>query len=204
MALEELLALPRGDLPRAAESLTPGDIQGLVDLLDEKADEARYAALLLLTARSERFPDVLPHWPRFRRKLADGNSYQRSIGILMIAANARWAAAEAVEEALPDCLKLTRDEKPITARQAVQALGRIAGDAPSAAPRIAAALMALDLEAVRETMRKLLLMDACRALLPLSGDPELRDAVHAYLMAALSGDLLDRASKKELRNALSM
>lgn len=203
MDLEALLALPRDDLPQAAEDLTAGTIEDLVDLLDEKADEARYQALLLLTARAERFPDVLPHWPRFVEKLSNGNSYQRSIGVMMLAANARWADAGAVEACLPACLKLLTDEKPITVRQAIQALGRIARDAPTAAPEIARALMGMDILAARETMRKLLLLDACRALLPLADNPELKDPVNAYLMAALSGDILDKAAKKEIRASMN-
>lgn len=204
MALEELLALPKDDLPRAAESLTAGDIAGLVGLLDEKADDVRYPALLLLTARSERTPDVLPHWPRFCRKLTDGNSYQRSIGILLLAANARWAEDRAIDECLPDCLRLIADEKPITARQAIQALGRIAKASPHAARRIADALMQTDVASVRETMRKLVLLDICRTLLPLNGTPDLQDPVGAFLSAALSGDILDKAAKKDIRSAMGL
>jgi hypothetical protein len=203
MTLEALLALPRDDLPRAAEDLTAGTIADLVDLLDEKADEARYQALLLLTARAERFPDVLPHWPRFVEKLSSGASTQRSIGVMMLAANARWADGSSVEACLPGCLKLLADEKPITARQAIQALGRIARDAPTAAPGIAQALMGMDVSYARETMRKLLLLDACRALLPLKDVPELNDPVKAFLMSALSGDILDKAAKKEIRAAMN-
>ena len=203
MNLEALLALPKDELLRAAEDLSAGTIADLVDLLDEKADEARYQALLLLTARAERFPDVLPHWPKFIEKLASGNSYQRSIGVMMLAANARWADAGAVRACLPGCFALLSDEKPITARQAIQALGKIARDAPSAAPQIAQALMGMDVLAARETMRKLLLLDACRALIPLTENPELRDSVNAFLMAALSGDILDKSAKKEIRAALN-
>lgn len=202
MNLEALLALPRDELPRAAEELSAQAIAGLVDLLDEKADEARYQALLLLTERSKRFPDVLPYWRRFCGKLASGNSYQRSIGAMMVAANARWADADAVGACLPACLKLLLDEKPITVRQAIQALGQIARDVPTAAPEIARALMGMDIRSARETMRKLLLLDACRALMPLKDVPELKDPVSAFLMAALSGDLLDRAAKKEIRAAM--
>lgn len=199
MTPETLKAIPREELPRAAESLTGADIAWLVDMLDEKADATRYQALLLLTARSERAPDVFPHWPRFRAKLTDENSYQRSIGILLLSENARWDAQGAIEECLADCLQLAADEKPITARQAIGALGRIARDAPRTAGRIVPALTALDLSSIRETMRKLILMDACRALAAIRERPELKDEIDAFLLSALSGDVLDRAGKKELR-----
>jgi hypothetical protein len=63
--------------------------------------------------------------------------------------------------------------------------------------------MGMDILAARETMRKLLLLDACRALTPLMDNPELKDPVYAFLLAALSGDILDKAAKKEIRAALN-
>lgn len=35
-------------------------------------------------------PDVYPFWDTFRAKLNSDNSYQRSIGIMLIAENTRW------------------------------------------------------------------------------------------------------------------
>ena len=203
MTVEALLAIPKEALPDAAEALDAADIAGLVDMLDLKADEARYWALLILTARSERAPDVYPYWPRFCAKLESDNSYQRTIGILMLAENARWDAEGAIDKCLNGCIRLIGDVKPITARQAIQALGKIARDAPQTAPRIASALTQFDLGPVRDTMRKLLLLDICRALLSLRARPELADAANSYLLTALSGDILDKAAKKEIRSAMT-
>lgn len=202
MALDVLLSIPKEDIPSAAEALSAQDIAELVDVLNDKADVPRYQALLLLTARSERFPDVQPHWQTFRAKLSDANSYQRTIGMLMIAENARWAKTEEIEECLDGCLKLILDEKPITARQAIQVLPKIALAAPGVASRIANALMGLDLMNVRETMRKLILLDACRALLTMRRIPDQSEPIDAFLMTALSGDILDKAAKKEIQTAL--
>ncbi len=63
--------------------------------------------------------------------------------------------------------------------------------------------MEMDVLSTRETMRKLLLLDACRALLPLMDNPELKDPVNAFLSAALSGDILDKAAKVEIRAAMN-
>ena len=172
-------------------------------MLNEKADAPRYQALLFLTARLECFPDVQPHWQAFRAKLTDANSYQRSIGMLLISENARWAKPEEIKACLDGCLKLTRDEKPITARQAIQALPKIAQAAPETAPRAAAALTGLDLLSIRETMRKLILLDACRALIAMRPIPAVSEPIDAFLMTALSGDILDKASKKEIRAAMA-
>lgn len=202
MALDVLMGIPKEEIPHAAEGLTEQQIGELVNVLNDKADAPRYQALLLLSARSEHFPDVYPYWPAFREKLKDANSYQRSIGILMLAENARWDAQGVFSGFLDDCLELIADEKPITARQSIQSLTRIAQALPETAPRIASRLMGMDLLAIRETMRKLILLDVCRTLASIRSRPDLRESIDAYLMTALSGDILDKAAKKELRTAM--
>jgi hypothetical protein len=122
--------------------------------------------------------------------------------MLLIAENARWAGAERIEECLDDCLKLIADEKPITARQAIQSLPKITRAAPQTAPRVASALMGLNLSNIRETMRKLILTDACRALVMMRLTPELSESIDGFLMNALSGDILDKAAKKEIKAAM--
>ena len=199
MTVESMMALSKEDLPRAAEALSAEDTAALVDFLDLKADAPRYQALQLLLIRSARVPDALPYWPKFCAMLSDTNSYRRSIGILLLAENARWAGAGALEVCLDDALSLIRDEKLVTARQAIAALGRIGQAVPEAAPRIAAALMDLNPMDVRETMRKLILMDACRALAGMRGAPGLAESVGAFFTVQLSGQILDRTAKKELR-----
>ena len=202
VTLDALMAIPKEDIPGTAEALGETDIAALVELLNEKADAPRYQALLLLTSRSERHPDVLPHWPRFVEKLTSENSYQRSIGIMLLAANARWAKASNVGEYLPLCLRLIGDEKPITARQAISALAQIALAQPACAMPVARAFAEHDVLSVRESMRKSILLDICRALVKLRRLPGIQNIVDARLTDALSGEILDRASKKEIRGAM--
>lgn len=202
MTLDALISIPKEDIPNAVETLNANDIAALVELLNEKADAPRYQALLLLTSRSERHPDVLPYWPRFVEKLTNENSYQRSIGIMLLGANARWAEESDVEKCLPLCLRLIDDEKPVTARQAITALAQIALAQPACAMPVAKALAAHDILSTRESMRKSILLDICRALVKVRRLPGIRNIADARLMDALSGEILDKAAKKEIRGAM--
>lgn len=193
--------LPREQIPAAAESLSNGEIALLVGLLAEKNDAVRYSAFLLLQARSARKDDVLPYWDVFLEKLKSDNSYQRSIGLTLLAANARWDTAGRTEAAMEAYLNVLNDEKPITVRQCIQALSQILPAHPGLCPAVVARLTAFDLTAQRETMRKLLLLDildvlfAARAICP-------DDAIDQYVFSALLGDLLDAKAKKQIRARL--
>jgi hypothetical protein len=55
-----------------------------------KDDTFRYKCFLLLQGRSEKYPDVYPYWELFVQKLDSTNSYQRSLGLMLIAENVRW------------------------------------------------------------------------------------------------------------------
>ena len=65
------------------------------------------------------------------------------------------------------------------------------------AKAIAERLLSLNLLELRDTMRKLILLDIVEVLL-LIRESESIDGVDAYLSAALSGDLLDAKSKKQI------
>lgn len=195
--LTALDTLPREQIPAAAQALSKEEIAALVGLLAEKNDAVRYSAFLLLQARSAEESDILPYWDTFLEKLSSENSYQRSIGLMLLAANARWDTAGRTEAALEQYLHALSDEKPITVRQCIQSLLLILPTHPDVCPAVVARLTAFDLAAQRETMRKSLLQDilevlfAARALRP-------SDAIDQYIFAAVSGDLLDAKTKKKL------
>ncbi|NLT95552.1 MAG: hypothetical protein GXW85_08525 [Clostridia bacterium] len=88
--LESIMSIPKTDLQEASKALNKNDISQLVEWLSSKDDNIRYQAFLLLQSRSLFFNDVYPFWDFFRQKLNSDNSYQRSIGLMPIAENARW------------------------------------------------------------------------------------------------------------------
>jgi len=90
------------------------------------------------------------------------------------------------------------DEKPITIRQTIQALPQVLTAQPALAGEIAAALMQMDLVLIKETMRKLVLMDVMEALL-VARKIAPNAAIEEYLFSALNGGILDEKTMKQFR-----
>ncbi len=188
---EELLAFDKSQPDAPAAALDAEEIDFLVTSLARKEDDPRYRALLLLLSRSSATPDVYRYWDVFRSKLTSDNSYQRSIGMLLLAANARWDEGDRCAEALDDMTKLLGDEKPVTIRQCVGALEAVALAVPEVREKICTRLISTDLSVIRETMRKLVQKDIVHALTALKSvcsTPE----TEAYIARASSPNNTDR------------
>ena len=193
----DLIELKKEELPARAAALSSDEIVWLVDLLAEKNDKIRYGAFQLLNERSLTQADVFPYWTVFSEKLASDNSYQRSIGVMLLAANARWDKEGKTATVLDAFLAVLKDEKPITVRQCIQSLLLIVPYHKEFAQTIAERLLSLNLLELRDTMRKLILLDIVDVLLQIR-ESESIDGVDSYLSAALSGDLLDAKTKKQI------
>lgn len=103
MTIESMLALDKSDLQAVAQTALPAeDIPQLVDLLSVKDDGVRYRAFLLLQGRAAATSDVYPYWQIFQDKLKSENSYQRSLGLMLMAENAKWDATNKLDAALDD------------------------------------------------------------------------------------------------------
>ena len=96
------------------------EIKQLVEWLSEKDDKIRYQSFLLLKSRSESFDDVYPFWDVFSEKLKSENSYQRSIGFMLISENVRWNKEGKFEKIMDDYLINLNYDKPIIVRQCIQ------------------------------------------------------------------------------------
>lgn len=201
--LDQLLSLPKEALPEAAKALSPEDISELVPLLALKEDDVRYQAFLLLKERSAIAGDVFPYWQTFLEKLQSENSYQRSIGLMLISENARWDKEGKTAAALDAYCKCLTDEKPITIRQCVQGLKPVVSSHPELGGAIGERLTALDLTTIKETMRKLVLQEIIDVLLLIRAQSDTKhEAIELYLLNALSGGLLDAKAKKLLQAKL--
>lgn len=184
-----------------AAMLVSEDTPVLIDRLSSSEDKIRYPAFLLLREHSIASADVYPYWTILAEKLKSANSYQRSLGAMLIAENARHDNQGFMRQTLPDYLALLEDEKPITARQSAQALRSILVAQPELADTIAATLLRVDLAKVKETMRKLLLTDFIEVLLQARSIAP-NSEIDTYLLSALSGSILDDKSKKSIRSKL--
>jgi uncharacterized protein with gpF-like domain len=125
ITIDKILSVEKTKLEEVSLTLDKNDIAFLVDLLNEKNDKIRYQALQLLQNRSSCSNDVYPFWDIFLSKLKSDNSYQRSIGVMMISENSRWDKEEKLNTSIDDYLNILKDEKPITVRQCIQALSDI-------------------------------------------------------------------------------
>ena len=186
-----------------AKALCADDVPMLVERLNSAEDKIRYPAFLLLRAHSSESADLLPFWDELAGKLTSENSYQRSLGAMLLAASARHDSAGRMRSTLPRFLALLNDPKPITVRQCTQALPEILAAQPELAREIASAILAVDLLGFKDTMRKLILEDFLDALV-IVRETAPSAALEEYFFSALSGSILDEKAKKQLRTKLSI
>lgn len=199
---ESIMAIDKSDIQEASKALAKDDIPQLVEWLSLKDDNIRYQAFLLLQSRSIFFDDVYPFWDIFRDKLKSDNSYQRSIGLMLVAENTKWDAQNRMEDTIDEYLALLNDEKPITIRQCIQALGKVVAFKPGLNKKIADKLISFELMAVKETMRKSILLDILNVLLIIRKELK-TDEAENFILNALSGEILDKKSKKQIEALLS-
>ncbi|MEA4928863.1 MAG: SufBD protein [Candidatus Limiplasma sp.] len=139
-------------------------IAELVEGLHAKDNQEAYACLKALLAESESGNAVYPYFGVFAEMLDSENSYLRSRGILLIAANARWDTDQHMDECIDTYLRHTEDVKPITAWQCIQALPAIAQAKPDLVPDILQALRHVRTYRYRDTMQPLLQQDVALAI----------------------------------------
>lgn len=195
------MSIPKSGLQEAAKALQPEDIPQLVDWLNLKDDTVRYQAFLLLQNRSLFCDDVYPYWDILWDKLRSDNSYQRSIGLMLLAENARWDVENRMEDTMDVFLTLLHDEKPITIRQCIQSLGKIVQAKPGLNDRIVSSLISFDLNSVKETMRKSILLDILDVLLVIRQERKW-DEIDGFIFNAVTGGILDKKSKKQIEALL--
>lgn len=200
MTYDDLMQIDKEDPSVTAARLSKGDIKQLVEWLGEKEDKIRYPSLLILQSRSAMKDDVYPYRETFRQKLKSDNSFQRNIGLIMMAENARWDGGW-LDGAIGEYLALVNDEKPITVRQCVQHLKKIVPYKPDLHSVIAKALMELDLTMIRETMRKLVLFDIMEVLAAIR-KMKTSDEIEGYIADAMTDGLLDKKAKKQIEELL--
>lgn len=201
ITLECIMSISKSDLQQASNAVSKNDIPQLIEWLTLKDDNTRYQVFLILQNRSVFFDDVYPHWDTFRSKLKSDNSYQRSIGLMLIAENAKWDSENRMESTIDEYLELLGDEKPVTIRQCIQSLGKIASAKPDLNDKIVSKLISLDLIAVKETMRKSILLDILNVLLIIRKELK-TDVIESFILNALAGEILDKKSKKQIEALL--
>lgn len=194
---ETIHSCQKEDLPDLIPSLEGADIQRLVEWLSEKDDNFRYKCFLLLQDASQQSDRVYPYWDVFVDKLGSANSYQRSIGLMLIAANARWDDRGKFDAIVDLYLSFFDDEKPVTVRQCIQSLSKIVPYKQDCLLKITDRLLSIDLEQRKVTQRKLLLLDILSVLAAIQKvQPDER--IERFISQAMTGGLLDPKSKRQV------
>lgn len=195
--IERLLTIEKENLLEFSKTLEAKDLSQLVEYLTEKSDKLRYHSLQLLQHRSEEYDDVYPFWDVFCQKLRSTNSYQRSIGVMLIAANVKWDRENKIDTTINDYLRVLNDERPITVRQCIQSLGKIVTYRTILHTKIAQELISIDIMDIKSTMRKLILTDILNILV-LIKKHHTSEEIDTYIFKALTAGLLDKKAIKQI------
>lgn len=140
------------------------NIQELIDGLMSSDDKHAYQCLKVLEGESSRSADVYPYFDTFVEMLSSANSYIRTRGIILLAANAKWDIDYKIDEAIDEYLKHIVDDKPITARQCIKVLPTIVKYKPDLKNDIENALHQANLLGYKKSMQSLILNDIQKAL----------------------------------------
>lgn len=198
ITLDDLLE-NKNNLDDLARILTKEDTKLLIDLLNEKNDEIRYAAFLTLKSRSKIQSDVYDYFDIFEKKLISENSYQRSLGIMLLAENVRWDTENKFNNVINAYLEHTDDDKFITARQTIQSINEWIAGKPDLFDIVINKLLSIDIQKRKDSQRKLLLMDILTVLSAID-KIEHFDIITEYVSTALTGGMLDVKSIKQVKN----
>jgi hypothetical protein len=201
ITIEELLSIDKNNLEEPSRTIEKDDLPTLIEWLSEKDDTIRYRSLLLLQNRSLLYGDVYAFWDVFREKLNSENSYQRSIGLLLIAYNVKWDKDNQFDNAVNEYLSVLNDKKPITIRQCIQSLQKILPYKKELYFKIANKLMDIDILGIKTTMQKFILLDILDILLVIRKYQTV-DKIESYIFNALSGEILDKKAKKRIESML--
>ncbi len=161
---DELKKVEKTSVPVISKNLGAADVRLLVEKLNEKDDKLRYSAFLLLQSVSRLFPTVYEYWDELEKKLDSDNSYQRSLGVMLIAENVRWDKDGKFKKTLTKYMHCCNDEKFITARQSIQGLAVILGETDKFNAEIKQGIANLQLSQYKENQQKLLKKDISKVV----------------------------------------
>lgn len=136
----------------------------LIKSLFDKNNTVACGAMKTLADLSEHSDEVYEYMDIFAEMLQSGNSYVRNRGLILIAANAKWDRDFKIDEILGDYLKHIIDPKPITARQCIASLPKIAESKPKLKDDILKALKNANVSHYPDSMRGLVQEDIRKAV----------------------------------------
>jgi hypothetical protein len=106
-----------------------------------------------------------------------------------------------LENTIDEYLELLKDEKPITIRQCIQSLDKIVPYKPNIYDKIVETLLSIDFSGIKQTMHKSILLDILKILVVIR-EKYSTDEMDSFILKALSGEILDKKSKKYIEELL--
>lgn len=199
MLTKELLLNHKDNLSDLVDKIDEEDVRFLVSLLKEKDDNIRYAAFLLLQTLSNNNNQVYKYWDIFEKMIDEDNSYQRSLGLMLISENIKWDKEDKFRMVCNKYLQHCDDEKFITARQCIQRLNKIIEFTSKYNGIIQDSLLQIDLNKRKDSQKGLLLMDIIGVLGNMSRE-KMDERVETFFKKEY--ELGNSKLKKELKKYL--
>lgn len=140
------------------------DIQSLVNDLMDNDNTHAYQCLKQLEIESNHSAVVYLFFDTFVEMLDHKNSYIRTRGIILIAANAKWDVDNKINEIIDQYVRHITDEKPITARQCIKTLPALIKSKPELKDCVVNALQGANPLRYNESMQSLVVRDIQQAL----------------------------------------
>ena len=134
-------------------------MQEIINKLTAKDDKFACAFADKIIAESRETDAWYEHFDAFATLLNHPKSLVRNRVLHILAANAQWDEEKRFDAILPEFLRHVTDEKPITARQCIQALARVGMAKPQYIPQILSCFHNADLSRYKDSMRPLIEKD---------------------------------------------
>lgn len=145
--------------------------ENIAVMLTGKDDVLACALADKIIAESLESDKWYPCFDEFAALLSHPKSLVRNRALRILAANVRWDTGNRFDAILPEYLSHVTDEKPITARQCIQALAQIGTAKPRYIPEILACLQSADLSKYKDSMRPLMEKDIAQTIRLLTENP---------------------------------
>ena len=137
-------------------------MEEIIAKLTQKEDKSAYAFADRIIAESRERDTWYEHFDAFASLLNHPKSLVRNRALHILAANARWDTENLFDAVLPEFLSHVTDEKPITARQCIQALAQVGLAKPQYIPQILDRFHSADLSGYKDSMRPLIEKDMAK------------------------------------------
>ena len=137
-------------------------MQEITAKLTAKDDKFACAIADKIIAESRETDTWYEYFDAFAALLKHPKSLVRNRALHILAANAQWDEKNRFDAILPEFLSHVTDEKPITARQCIQALAQVGLAKPQYIPQILDRFHSADLSGYKDSMRPLIEKDMAK------------------------------------------